>query len=70
LPLELGSSGKKAAPSSDARAGRLYALICEEVRAMKLADRFRVFAAFKRGDDFDDLDPVVADAFRSVAQKL
>jgi hypothetical protein len=72
MPLELGSSGKKKAWKADAdeRAAQLYDLICYEVRQLSLADRLRVFGAFKRGDAFGDLDPVVADAFRNVAGKL
>jgi hypothetical protein len=67
--LELGG-GRRAKPADDSGAARLYDLIVAAVRELSLADRLRIFAAFKRGDAFADLDPVVAATFRNVRAKL
>ena len=66
MGLDLGGKRKP----DDTKAARLYELITAEVRDMTLAGRLRVFGAFKRGDTWDELDPDVQDAFRSVSQRL
>ena len=65
MALELGRRVR-----DDRTAIRLYELISEATRMLTLADRLRVFGAFKRGDSWEDLDPVVQDAFRFVSQRL
>lgn len=72
MALEFGNAKKTIAraAATDAKAARLFDLIVAEVRGLSLGDRLRVFAAFKRGDAFAQLDPTTAQAFRNVAAQL